>query len=687
MTKYSSDTAYRQYNFDIQYAEAKHSGLYFTQAFSDIKFHTMEQYKQAKAIQASVKNITQDINYIKSNRTPYEKSLIRQTYINQNLQEISKNAQILAPIVSYERGGGGNQLARGIAEINRAGQNVTGKRVQIKDYSESEPTRTLQKRVNEHTLDITLSVNGNYNENYYQAHPEVLDSIQEQAVKIAVPHMLILTATVLQRSAPLIEGVLNFATDTLNQVASAVGNLSQQILDWGDFKTNPMGVIINVIESASSVMTSSLSIVGAITDSLFKSLGKGIVGALFGEGDEKDKDTMGVSFFKLLGRVFASLGKLIAGALNLAVQGISFSITSFVTIMSSIFSLVREIIKTSPVMEAILNYLSLALSLFFLPFFTAFGLPLLDQIMGIMSWVISEPRKLLDAFSSQLGSEEEITAYIVSILGQLDDVLGGIDKKDLYTKAQKLIKATIDFIKAFVKEIIDNSDKIDDLLTQGLSVFNDMLKNGLIKAFIDMGNSGLDFIDKNQEELYTLIQTVFDVARAGLEVFSIAMNNFYQVICGTIVGLSAILGGIVGYKVGELITVLSGGTLAPSLIIAQLAGIAAGQAQGAGVQYYLYTEYIDEDNLSYYANYPVPDASTLTKFAYGGKVLKRNGGQYGIMSEAGHGEWAIPESKTKLFRGNNNVVVRINGKIYNKSAIDSAMRELENTLVFPFESN
>lgn len=80
-----------------------------------------------------------------------------------------------------------------------------------------------------------------------------------------------------------------------------------------------MGVIINVIESASSVMTSSLLIVGAITDSLFKSLGKGIVGALFGEGDETDKDTMGKSFLKLMTRVFVALSKLISGVLNLAV--------------------------------------------------------------------------------------------------------------------------------------------------------------------------------------------------------------------------------------------------------------------------------------------------------------------------------------------------------------------------------
>jgi hypothetical protein len=39
------------------------------------------------------------------------------------------------------------------------------------------------------------------------------------------------------------------------------------------------------------------------------------------------------------------------------------------------------------------------------------------------------------------------------------------------------------------------------------------------------------------------------------------------------------------------------------------------------------------------------------------------------MAEAGQGEFAIPKSKVKYFRGNDNVIIRVRGKVYKDSNI------------------
>ena len=74
--------------------------------------------------------------------------------------------------------------------------------------------------------------------------------------------------------------------------------------------------------------------------------------------------------------------------------------------------------------------------------------------------------------------------------------------------------------------------------------------------------------------------------------------------------------------------------------------------------------------------------SDVPKYGSGGKIYGRRGGHIGLLGEVGQGEYAIPESKVDLFRGNNNIVVKFKKGVYNQRAVDDVMSELRQELVF-----
>ena len=74
----------------------------------------------------------------------------------------------------------------------------------------------------------------------------------------------------------------------------------------------------------------------------------------------------------------------------------------------------------------------------------------------------------------------------------------------------------------------------------------------------------------------------------------------------------------------------------------------------------------------------------VSKFASGGKIYGRRGGHIGLLGEAGQGEFAIPESKLDLFRGNNNIILRFNKGVHNQKEVESVLKELQSERSFTY---
>ena len=685
--KIKSDTRYSDYSLDLQLLEAKSSTLYLSDAFKNMKFSTMGQYKQALNIKQATRSIIEDMSYVTENRQHYESSLTKNTYIAHNLKVISSNAQTiqqgpdknLQDQLEYGKGQQGTQLSIGLAYLDRAGQSFINRYTPVKGYNEFKEVQKLQDQINIASKSIVQ-----YNEDFMLKNLDTL-AIVEKTIEIAVPRLLIFASTMYRKQQPIIQGAVNTVAEIFNILSEELMNMSQELFNWGDVKNNPLGQILNVMTGIQNITTAGYSIVGRTIGAIIGIFGKGIAEAIF--SDEDSKDSIKSSIFGTLKTVFMTLGKLITGMMNLAIQGVQISITQFINIMSSIFSLVKNIFKTSPLFMQILNYIELAISLFFLPFFTMFGIPLLDAIMSLYSWVITEPIRLLNQFMDQTWTEEDITNYIDSCLDYIDSVLQGIDENKLYDSFKELANALRVFIAGFIETILDHSDEIKSFIDEGLEVFDELLDQDILGAFLDLGNSCLEFIEDNMEGILNVVHLMFSVARDGFEIFGIQISNFYLTMDVIFIGLGAIQGQLTMYRVGELVTLFTAGL--GSITIPELALIGAGVGAGIGhTQWQMIEEaFLRKDWLTYYENFEIPDDDKISKFAKGGKVYKRNGGLYGIMAEAGEGEWAIPKSKTKLFRGNNNVIIRINGKTYNKSEIDSALNEIEPTLNLPFNAS
>lgn len=679
--KYTADDGYKEYNHDLQLYEARQSTLYLSQAFSEMKFKTMSQYKQAKSISISAKNIISDIEYIKNNTLSQQVTLSESTHIDYNAKSVQQNQQTIAPVFKYDSKDSSRiQFQLGYQYLQRASQNVVGKEYQVRGYSDTTSSQQLQKAIQDYQNLGVLA-----DEKRMESSVDI-PLILEKTMDIAIPRLLLFANFMYHRQAPVIEGAIKATGNILNNIAEQANNISSKLFEWGDIMSNPFGQILNLVEGIGSVMTFSQSIMYSIQGNVFSEVGGGILKAIFRDIDKDDEDTVKSSFLGFMTTILSQLGGVINGLMNQALQGIQLSLNMYISIMSSIFNILKAIIKTSPVFEQILNYISLQMAVFFLPFFSEFGEPILNAIMSIFNWIINEPKRLVDSFDQSTGTQKEIQGFVNLILTSLDNIISNIDTEKFYEKMDELIIAVKQFMTDFKDTFIKHADEINQFLGKGVEALGIMAKDNIIGGFISIGNTALETMLSSTEKIAEAFKTVFEFAKLGLEVFSHAMGGFYNIINFIIVTMGALAGAVVGFDAWQIATAVSLGIQS----IGIGAFIAGGAVAGGGIgeQAWLALEgYIKKDWIEYYKNYTIPSSSDIPKFASGGKIYKKNGGQVGIIAEQGEGEWAIPKSKVKLFRGNNNVIIRINGNTYNKTQIDSAVRELESTMIFPFDSN
>ena len=148
----------------------------------------------------------------------------------------------------------------------------------------------------------------------------------------------------------------------------------------------------------------------------------------------------------------------------------------------------------------------------------------------------------------------------------------------------------------------------------------------------------------------------------NIEIATVAILTAVGTACGAIGGLQAGLAA-------------AWFTFGLSVPMATAVGAALGASAGLASALYILNKWITP------AKNEVSELlDGVPRYGNGGKIYGRRGGHIGLLGEVGEGEFAIPQSKVDLFRGNNNVVIKFRKGVYNQRAVDDVMGELKQEL-------
>lgn len=466
--------------------------------------------------------------------------------------------------------------------------------------------------------------------------------------------------------------------------AKVLGNSVARVMDacngmgdWGDFKTNPIGTLVGVMNSLGQMYIEGGQFYASIID--LGNTGVQALGKNNGKSSLKSLKAMSPKdlTFKALSRVIGMISKLSSGIFSFTTAIISSAFGMFTTILSSSIKIIKSIAETSPVVKAISEYLGLFLSMLFLPFFTAFGDPLLEAMMTTLT-AISE---LGVQFINWLQNADE------SVKKDLDDILSTLilDIEDILTKFiqdvianfNELVPPMLDFILLFTQTIIENSELILDLLRAGINAMNDMVEGNILNTVLNMSKSVFDFIYANKGFVKKCVNIMLACIAGGLNVVSTVLSHLKIATVAFCLAVGAVCGASGGFQLGLILAPFTFGT---SLLITTTAGAIIGTGAGAVAAYEIIKNWIDPaekvvNELKY---------SEVPAFGSGGKIYGRRGGHIGLLGESGQGEYAIPQSKMNLFRGNNNIILRFKKGVYDQKEIESVLRELKTEVQFDY---
>ena len=687
------DTRYR--NAPIETAQlqgvlALHS---FGDAFHRLTLDTRLQYTQAEDIVNKAQNIVSDLQYIGAN---YQKgssiNLKEPTYIKQNVQSIYSQQRDLIPILDKKFTPEQiSSFETGLAYLNRLSLGVLGYEPQIPNYTSNPRQQQLMENVRlkqgaTPVLPITLQ---QFNktllaqEMRFNLYPKYVEKITQQLLNKPYFPKLILSYRYLAlekayKYMPVAEAILNTISKTLDVQTKGLVQQSQSLFEWGDIFHNPVGTIVNIMgglgftdKGLTQYMTSYYSVASAMVEGAVNTglqIGKAIKpSSRKVQGKTQDDLEQGV----ILGvtNIFAGLLK---GLTNIITNMITSALTSFTSLLKSMMSLLKDIQGTSQVFKGIMEYLNLAINLFFLPFFTIFGEPILEKVMGFLTEMMLlglDWSSFLD--TGKLFTEDYNIKWQDMILS-VEDLLENI-MVSFIPEALSIVRPLLNLVEAFISTFLNNYETIFNMLKTGISVYSTLIEQNLISLIVEYGTVVFKWVQDNWILIRLVTVAIFSALRQGLDVMADTMEQVETVIILVLTQFGALAGALIAYRAMLIAQALTLGIQALGIPFQVLIGAGIGATVGA----------ISGIAIVHYFMGPIAIdglRDQLPEFANGGKIRKTRGGMYGIMSEALQGEFAIPESKLKLFRGNNNLIIRIKGKTYNQDQVEKVVRDLQNEI-------
>lgn len=489
-----------------------------------------------------------------------------------------------------------------------------------------------------------------------------------------IPKVALVLGNVIKYS-PIFSEFISKACQSLNNCVSHLGDATSGMMDWGDFKTNPIGVMVNVVNGMVGVITSG----GFITASAMN-LASETISIISKNTDKKtQKRIKEMSPMRLIGTAIGSIAKTITSALSgvtsLIANVFQATFTAFTSTLTSVLTLLKSIAETSPIIKTISEYLSLALSMFFLPFFTEFGEPILNVVMNVLTTAMEMGAVFQNWLQEADGSvKEDIDNVLSEVVTNIKDL--GDDFESFVTEFAPLVPKLLDFTLKFAQVIIDHSDDIMNLLKTGIETMKVLVENNVIGTMLDIGKIVFEFISDNRGLVSNVVDYLITVIKLSLGFASWALNNMENVVIALFTSVGTVCGAIGGAQVGTLAAVVSFGLSIPA---SAAAGAVLGGSAGVAAAWLVINKWIKPAT-----DYLDSIKSSVSHYASGGKIYGRRGGHIGLLGEAGEGEFAIPESKLDLFRGNNNIVLRFNKGIYNQKELEPILSDLQSEMDFTY---
>lgn len=361
--------------------------------------------------------------------------------------------------------------------------------------------------------------------------------------------------------------------------------------------------------------------VGSVTNGI-AGVGGGLVGGVSAMG----QTTSGIPI----------LGGIIGGVTGAVSQYLGASLKIGTSLLSTIVGMMKKIVNTSPVFKTIMEILDLAFTMFFMPAMTLLANELMPEVTKLLDWAVEAGNRFTEAFKNAFGDEDMGTIFNDVFSSLIDFVENNMDSIAEFVKEGiKLFPDLLQNVVEWAKLFIDNKDQIFDLIRSLLDMFTNVLNPENFQKLIDFANDGIDFLEKNADDILDAMIAMGSFAKAMMPVVS-AMAKFF-------------------------------GATSSSSLVPESDNAKAAVSTRSGISLTNTITTLSQAKKGY------NKLKGWLGFAKGGYVPATPGGIPAIVGEGGEGEYIIPESRMNV-----GPTIVFNAPVYGMSDFKQQVRSVMN---------
>lgn len=378
---------------------------------------------------------------------------------------------------------------------------------------------------------------------------------------------------------------------------------------------NPLEMIQGVTKGLSGMTTmvsDFMSGVFGAVGSILSGAGGGGGGGGGGKSGGGGKGGAAGAALSIVGGVF----NLISGAFSLLSSAITMSFSVFNGLLTGVLGILKKMLKTSPIFDAILNILNLAFTLFFMPFFNVFSEALLPIVLNLLDWAL-QYGEIFSGILQETGIIGLITESVNTFVKEIMGIVTSDSFVQMITDLLKVIPIIFEFSKTLLGFFVDHSKDILDVISKGLDYFDEMLTNGIIDAVLDFSKNMLGWMGLHADDLVHYTDMIFHYVEGIAGVLGVGLDVKKEMIKGW----------------GRM---LAGVTSAFSWLSAPIA------------------------------------------FANGGIVPATPGGTLSLIGEGGRSEAVIPLDEMDTLGGTKQIVIQFTGNVYGMNDFETKVQQIVN---------
>lgn len=319
---------------------------------------------------------------------------------------------------------------------------------------------------------------------------------------------LTIATQIFKGAESFVKGLATFVSN-LGQAYASMMNAFGSILD------SPLEQSVGMMQGMAQMITQGYAMIATLFSSIAEAI-SGILGIFTGGDDDEGKKSSKISAF------VSSVVGVITSLFEMAIQAIQAGFNIFVSTLQAIFKIVKKIQEQSPIIRQILDLLSLAFNLFFMPFMNQFALTLLDSVTKLLEWAVEtgnafqeKGAQLAELLDSQGVNIDEILEYVQTIAEEF------VEK--YLPEILELIPSIVDFAKDFVSSILDNKQDLISFIDSGLKAFKQLIDAGILPTFLSLGKNVMTWINDNAD---TIVKFISKVLNASLNIANWFMGFF-----------------------------------------------------------------------------------------------------------------------------------------------------------------